>query len=348
MAVGCEPDDPDGGGADGGQSGLIWENITDGGIGDSTTADAGNGQNNNSNCDEDNDGFESEICGGTDCDDSRAHIHPQAQEKCSFDDENCNGSNNELLDCSFVAAGPDNMYRVDPFAPKVEWLFTVDHRGVSGGMLDIDIDPDGQLLVVKKTGLYQVDESDFDFPLVTAGNFQDGEGAAVELSSFTNGMAINSAGKIFLTNSEKNFEADPVESAALAHTVERETGVVSVLGSLWPYISSGDCVALKDDSILMTAKEPANSDANDLLVKVDATTAQTTLIGDTGYPRIFGLSASFGYLFGVTEDAKILKLDEQTGSASIVLDCGEQAGSQCPEPPPGESSIRFWGAANGD
>ena len=90
MAMGCEPDEPHGGGgaaADGGLGGLIWGNVTDGGSGGSTTADAGDG--NNSNCDEDNDGFESEICGGTDCDDSRAHIHPQAQEKCSFEDENC-------------------------------------------------------------------------------------------------------------------------------------------------------------------------------------------------------------------------------------------------------------------
>ena len=169
--LGCDPEGPDGaasGAVDAGKSDLLWGNGAhgDGGLYDDGLPDAGGDLPNPTNCDVDNDGFASEICGGTDCDDNRAHINHNAPEKCSFEDENCNGDNNELLDCSFVAAGPDDLYRVDPFTPQVWWLFTVDHRGVSGGMLDIDIDPDGQLLVVKKTGLYQVDESDSDFPLV--------------------------------------------------------------------------------------------------------------------------------------------------------------------------------------
>ena len=84
------------------------------------------------------------------------------------------------------------------------------------------------------------------------------------------------------------------------------------------------------------------------MVHVDSETAQTTLLGDTGYSKIFGLSASFDYLFGVTEDAKILKINEETGESTLLLDCSSNISSACPSPPPGEDSIRFWGAANGD
>ena len=337
-------------GVSGGGEDPIWETDTsnDGGASVAPAQDAGDGLGHSDNCDADNDGYLSILCGGDDCDDTRAVINPGAQEWCSFEDENCDGNNNELLDCTFIAAGPDDLYRVDPFKPQVTWLFTVDHQGVSGGMLDIDRDPEGQLIAIKRSGLYALSDDGSNFALEPEGQFQDAEGNPVEMSIYTNGMAINSFGTLFLTNSEQNREVTPYVSMAQAHTVHRASGTVSLLGSLQPYVSSGDCVALKNDSVLMTARDPANAEANDFLVHVDSTTAQTTLLGDTGHSKIFGLSASFDYLFGVTEDAKILKINEETGESTLLLDCSSDTTSACPAPPPGEDSIRFWGAANGD
>lgn len=326
----------------------IWGASPGGDAGVPEPQDAGSAAPIPEGCDADSDGYAASSCGGPDCDDTNARIHPDALEKCSFEDENCNGSNNESLDCTFIAAGPDDLYRVDPFEPRVTWLFTVDHQNVEGGMLDIDTDPDGNLIAVKKSGMYVVDESGGDFALESVGQFLDAEGASVDLSTWTNGMAINSAGTVFLTNSEQDRTVSPYVSEAEAHTVNRASGRISLLGSLAPYVSSGDCVALKDDSILMTARDPADVDANDTLVRVDSTTAQTTLLGSTGFTRIFGLSASFDYLFGVTEDAKLLLMDEATGGSTLLLDCSLENNAACPEPPPGENSIRFWGAANGD
>ena len=53
-----------------------------------------------------------------------------------------------------MAAGPYDLYRVDPFVPEVEWLSNVQNANLSGGMLDIDTDTEGQLVIVKKDGLY--------------------------------------------------------------------------------------------------------------------------------------------------------------------------------------------------
>ncbi|VTR71498.1 hypothetical protein DESC_940113 [Desulfosarcina cetonica] len=48
-------------------------------------------------CDLDNDGFIDEACGGTDCDDSRSDINPDAEDDCGEvpEDRNCNG----LIEC---------------------------------------------------------------------------------------------------------------------------------------------------------------------------------------------------------------------------------------------------------
>ena len=51
----------------------------------------------------------------------------------------------------------------------------------------------------------------------------------VEMSIYTNGMAINSFGTLFLTNSEQNREVTPYVSMAQAHTVHRASGTVSLL-----------------------------------------------------------------------------------------------------------------------
>jgi hypothetical protein len=328
-------------GVDAGISSLFDLPSSDAGPGAILESDSGTALD----CDEDRDGYEGQQCNGDDCDDNNPLIHPQARERCSFIDENCNASNNEFLDCSFIAAGPYDLYRVDPFKPEIEWLSNVQPAGESGGMLDIDIDTEGQLVAVKKNGLYALDDNG---DLVATGAFEDDNGVTVTLSTFTNGMAINSAGAIFLTNSEEDRSVTPYESAAAAHTVQAQTGVISVLGSLAPYVSSGDCVALKNDSILMTARLPGDQEGSDLLVFVDSDTAQTTLIGDTGYRRIFGLSASFGHLFGVTEDAKVLKINAESAESELLLDCGESETLGCPPAPAGEDRVRFWGAANGD
>jgi len=325
---------------DSGSSSLFTGNLSDAGVAE-IIFDAGSSPN----CDLDGDGYDSDACAGTDCNDNDPLIHPQARERCSFIDENCDGNNNEFLDCSFMAAGPYDLYRVDPFEPKVEWLSNVQNSNSSGGMLDIDIDTNGNLVIVKKEGLYELSANG---DLVATEGFEDENGQSVELSPYTNGMAINSAGTLFLTDSEEDRSTTPYSSVASAQTVQTQTGVISELGSLAPYVSSGDCVALKNDSILMTAHYPSDQEGTDLLVFVNSDTAQTTLIGDTGYSKIFGLSASFGLLFGVTEDAKILQINAENGASTLLLDCSEEEQPGCPAPPSGEDRLRFWGAANGD
>ena len=81
----------------------------------------------------------------------------------------------------------------------------------------------------------------------------------------------------------------------------------------------------------MTSRNPEGG--NDLLVYVDSRSAQTRLIGTMGAPRVYALSASFGYLFGLTDEGRVLLVNDQTGATEELF---RQAG------------VQFYGAANGD
>jgi hypothetical protein len=261
-------------------------------------------------CDQDQDGFLAEHCGGDDCDDRARGINPDSNELCSFDDENCSGVNNEGLDCTFFSHGQNDLYRVDPFAERVHPAGRIDTPS-RFGVQDIDIDANGSIIGVTRRELLRL-ESDGTYEVL----------AAIETPANTNGLAINSSGQIFLT------QKMPEGETSQAYTVTID-GDVSVLGNLEPFQSSGDCVVLKDDSLLMTAP----GDGGDMLVYVDSRDASTRSIGAIGFTKVYGLSASFGYLFGVTDEGRVLLIDSNTGAGEELFR---------------RDDLRFWGAANGD
>ena len=259
-------------------------------------------------CEHDGDGFLAVDCGGRDCDDRDRSRHPDSPERCSFVDENCSGINNEGLDCTFYAHGRSDLYRIDPFASRVMpagAMRTPNGRSV----LDIDIDPSGTLIGVTREELLSFDDQG-RYEII----------ASIDTPANTNGLAIDSLGRIYLTQSETQD--------AQAFTVDLN-GDVTVLGNLSPYRSSGDWVVLKDDSLLMTAP----SDYGDILVYVDRRDATPRVLGTTGFDKVYGLSASFGYLFGATDEGRVLLIDAKTGEAEELFR---------------RADLRFWGAANAD
>ena len=259
-------------------------------------------------CDQDGDGFLAEDCGGRDCDDRDRSRHPDAPERCSFVDENCSGVNNEELECTFYAHGRTDLYRIDPFKSRVAPAGAMRTPG-NRSILDIDQDPSGTLIGVTREELLSFDDQG-GYEVI----------ASIDTPPNTNGLAIDSLGRIYLTQSDSRN--------ARAFTVDLN-GDVNVLGNLSPYRSSGDCVVLKDDSLLMTAP----SDYGDILVYVDRRDATPRVLGTTGFDKVYGLSASFGYLFGVTDEGRVLLLDSTTGEAEELFR---------------RDDLRFWGAANAD
>lgn len=285
--------------------------------------EVGEGEGEGESCpdgDTDSDG----ACNSDDCNDDNPSVFPGARESCDDVDSNCDGRMNDDLDCTFLAHDRDTTFAIDPFARTLTLLGDITLVD-NASMLDVDRDTDGKLLTVTSNGIYEIRP-----------NGQLLEVADVSAPTGTNGMAINDDGELYLTTS------DGADSGAwrVDRTVT-PANLVEVGGFSNDQVSSGDCVFTKTGDLLMSIKNPDNADADDVLVEIDVETGSTTVIGSIGFRRVFGLSASFNGLFGVTQAGEVIEINPNTGAGTLLF---------LPAPPAGVSGdhIFFNGAANGD
>lgn len=255
-------------------------------------------------------------CADVDCDDNDRARTPGNVERCSRVDEDCDDDNNDGLDCTFVAHTRDKLYKIDPFARTATFLKDVTLID-NAGLLDIDLNLSGALVAGTRDGIYEIRDNG---SLAAVAN--------VAAPTNTNGICITGNGTLFLTNDD--------DAASAAWRVDG-SAIVEVGGFSQGLVSSGDCVVTKEEDVLMSAKDPSNPTDPDVLVLVDSSTGATTDVGSIGFAKVFGLSASFGLLFGVTVDGNVLEIDRNTGTGTNLF-IAEDAGQP----------IRFGGAANGD
>jgi hypothetical protein len=241
-------------------------------------------------CDKDNDRALAEECGGEDCNDNDALQSPLNPEFCDAIDNNCNGVNNEGLDCSFYAHSGGELYSIDPFELTLEEV-AVDLPN----LLDIDTHPNGTLLGVAFDGLYEFDELRDQWFFV--GEF----GSDV---ADPNGMAIDSTGRIFVTSQNEMYEVDIVDGSA------------TLLGELGQdFYSSGDCVVNKRDSLYMTSK---HDETEDHLLLVNRDNGSASDVGPIGFQKVFALTAAWGKLYGLTDAGELIEIDASTGEGTLV------------------------------
>lgn len=255
-------------------------------------------------CDQDNDGVQSIECGGMDCDDTTPLRSPDNLEFCDGLDNDCDDLLNEGLDCTFYAHSGQTLYLVDPFQK------TVTERGADLPFLqDIDTHPNGALLGVTRDGLFQYDDlRDFWFEVGDFGNQGPGD---------PNGMAIDSAGRTFVTSEDQIYEIDILDGSA------------SLLGNLGgDYYSSGDCVVNKRDSLYMTSKHDPDTD---WLLLINRANGSATEVGPIGFTRVFALTAAWGTLYGLTDSGLLIEIDTMTGAGTLIHEF---------------QGIRFFGAAS--
>ena len=115
-----------------------------------------------------------------------------------------------------------------------------------------------------------------------------------------NGFAIDNYRRAFVTKSNKLYEVD-LNTGGIIEEWELDTP------DLWIQ-SSGDCVVNKNNSFYMTSSAPATND----LIYVDPSTMKGVLVGNTGFSGIWGLTAAFGKLYGLTSAGQLLLIDPST------------------------------------
>jgi hypothetical protein len=233
------------------------------------------------------------VCAEDDCDDSERSVAPGLPEVCDIYDNDCNEVLNDLADggrCGFFAHTDTALYFVDPFAYTAEQVAETPTT-----LLDIDTHPDGRLFGIL---------SDFTLAVFddAAGTFEPLPNGLGPNVGNANGLAINNSGRVFLT------------SSGTLYTADLTTGVASEIGPFAPYISSGDTVVTKGDSLLMTSSHSAT----DSLIRLDGDTGMGTLRGEIGVDSIWALTSAYGVLYGLTSEGKLVIIDETTGSGTTI------------------------------
>jgi hypothetical protein len=238
--------------------------------------------------DGDNDGYAAVSCGGTDCNDANPRVNPGFREICDFLDNDCSEGVNQGIDCTFFAHSGTNLYRLDPFRGSVSSLGSVP------GLLDIDTHPNGTLYGVSTGALWRYESSTSEWVSIQS----------LSLPGSTNGMAIDLDGRAYVTSGN-----------ALTRIDLRTGGVTSVGNLGGTFVSSGDCVINKDNSLYMSSRSTGGSD---VLVAIDGETAEATAIGPIGFDEVYALTAAWGFLFGLTNSGEVIIISEDTGEAELI------------------------------
>lgn len=90
------------------------------------------------------------------------------------------------------------------------------------------------------------------------------------------------------------------------------------------YALSGDLVAVSDGTMYGTVyrlgdASGSGTQANNLLARIAPATGAVTIIGSTGYPKLFGVAYQLGQVFGFTHDGsgEVVTIDPHTGVGTL-------------------------------
>ncbi len=245
-------------------------------------------------CDLDQDGSLAPSCGGDDCDETNRFRNPSYPEICDEFDNNCNGELNDGITCEFFGHSGSTLYRVDPFKKAATEV-----GAELPNLQDIDTHPDGTLYGVTFNGLYSLNGNQWEL----VGDF------GTEVLD-PNGLAIDSRGDVYVTGQDKLYQIDT------------NTGAASLVGTISgnspnspQYYSSGDCVINKRDTLYMTSK---HVEGEDTLLIVQANDASAREIGPMGFAQVFGLTAAWGNLYGLTRAGEVIQIDSGDGASTLV------------------------------
>ena len=118
------------------------------------------------------------------------------------------------------------------------------------------------------------------------------------------------------------------------YEVDVHSGRLTLIGSYGDALeSSGDLTTIADFGTIATVMyEDADGEqvGTDWLARIDARTGQASLIGETGFTKIWGIGHWGGKVYGFTGEKLIVEIDPRTGRGTIASS-GEKA---------------WWGAAS--
>lgn len=122
-----------------------------------------------------------------------------------------------------------------------------------------------------------------------------------------NALAVSNNGKVFAASSSNG---DLIN-------IDVNTGNGVLVGNYGSGLtSSGDLVFDFHGNLYASVKKPSSS--TDWLAKINTETGEATLIGDTGFINIYGLSFINNVLYGTTFSGELIRINQKTGGGSEI------------------------------
>lgn len=162
-------------------------------------------------------------------------------------------------------------------------------------MTDIAIDAHGKMIGVSFINVYEVDNQTAECTFLT------------ELSGGFNGLS-------FVEGVRESETVSLVGTTMTGSwfTLDQTTGEGTEVGSFGNNMtSSGDVVFVRDAGTFATVKHPDYD--TDVLVSVDPSNGEATIIGETGFQDIWGVGYWAGQIYGFTRAGEFILINAMTG-----------------------------------
>lgn len=230
----------------------------------------------------------------------------------------------------------NTLYKLDPDTKALTKVGTF--TGVTGSVVDIALNADGDMYGTTNDALYQIDKTTGASTKVGAG----GTGKYPNSLSFAPKGTVESDREVLVGYLESDYISIDPETG--------ETDVIKPNALGEGLVSSGDIVSIREGDFLtyLTVKpldsqdctgECAKCKDNDCLFEVDpATGEKISNLGTTNRSKVFGLAFWAGTLYGISSDGKLFEIDPtksplSTGVKNISI-------------PGGLGTIAFFGAGS--
>jgi hypothetical protein len=217
-----------------------------------------------------------------------------------------------LYNTIVFAHSATELYAVNPRTNALSTVGTFTFpRGDSNNhaMNDLAVDADGTVVGNTRDALYRIDPTTAVCALIATlpnGNF-------VGLTYLPAGLIPGSTGEVLVGGA----------SDGTYWRIDAASGRSTRLGQLrrgsTNYALSGDFVSIVGAGTFATVRASnATSSSHDQLASMNPATGELTILGNTGFDRIFGLAYYRDTLYGFTSDGKFISINIRTGVGAMV------------------------------
>lgn len=226
-----------------------------------------------------------------------------------------------LADVLIYAHSRDTLYTFSAYTSTVAEIgvFTLPSGAPAPYMLDLAVNAGGDVYTSSDDSLYRIDPE--TAVATRVGGFDIGAEQLFALVFLGAGELRTGETLIGATNAGVYYEVNPATA---------QTTMLARYPGDWA--SSGDIVSVDGLGTFATLRDPDRSDT-DFLARIEFRadgTSTLTVLGEVGYPQIFGLGYWGRALYGFSNAGELIEIDRETGEGSIAV--AETGTSQ------------FWGA----